>query len=121
MFLRLIKLQYFFDFKPYAPSHGAPASFISQAILDENGSLAGILVFQMPIAKINNVMQVAAGMGESGETYIVGKDGFMRSDSRFSDESTILKTKVTGENPLCGCGPTPTSCSFCLPGSSFFQ
>jgi methyl-accepting chemotaxis protein len=89
--------QNFFDFKPYAPSHGAAASFMSQAILNENGSLAGVLVFQMPIARINGVMQVAAGMGESGETYIVGKDNFMRSDSRFSEESTILKTKVTGE------------------------
>ncbi|MDA0662381.1 MAG: methyl-accepting chemotaxis protein [Proteobacteria bacterium] len=42
-------------------------------------------------------MQVASGMGESGETYIVGQDGYMRSDSRFSKDSTILKTKVTGE------------------------
>ena len=89
--------QNFFDFKPYAPSHGAAASFISQAILNDDGSLAGVLVFQMPIARINGVMQVAAGMGESGETYIVGGDSLMRSDSRFSEESTILKTKVTGE------------------------
>lgn len=89
--------QFFFDFRPYAPSHGAAASFMSQAILNDNGSLAGVLVFQMPIARINGVMQVAAGMGESGETYIVGSDGYMRSDSRFSEESTILKTKVEGE------------------------
>jgi len=89
--------QAFFDFKAYAPSHGAAASFISQPILNEDGSFAGALVFQMPIARINNIMQVAAGMGESGETYIVGKDYFMRSDSRFSEDSTILKTKVTGE------------------------
>ncbi|PCJ99547.1 MAG: methyl-accepting chemotaxis protein [Zetaproteobacteria bacterium] len=87
--------QAFFDFKPYAPSHGAAASFISQPILDEDGIFAGVLVFQMPIARINGVMQVAAGMGESGETYIVGEDRFMRSDSRFSDESTILKVQVT--------------------------
>lgn len=89
--------QNFFDFKAYAPSHGAAASFISQAILNDNGSLAGVLVFQMPIARINSVMQVAAGMGESGETYIVGPDHLMRSDSRFSEESTILKTHVPSE------------------------
>jgi len=89
--------QHFFDFKPYAPSHGAAASFISQAVLDHKGNVLGVLVFQMPIARINGVMQVAAGMGESGETYIVGTDYLMRSDSRFSEESTILKTKVTGQ------------------------
>jgi methyl-accepting chemotaxis protein len=89
--------QHFFDFKSYAPSNGAAASFISEAIQNSDGSLAGVLIFQMPIARINGVMQVASGMGESGETYIVGQDGYMRSDSRFSKDSTILKTKVTGE------------------------
>ncbi|MBI1301506.1 MAG: HAMP domain-containing protein [Alphaproteobacteria bacterium] len=90
--------QIFFDFEPYAPSHGVAASFISQPILDRDGSFAGVLVFQMPIARINKVMQVSAGMGESGETYIVGQDYLMRSDSRFAEpgQSTILKTKVTG-------------------------
>jgi len=91
-----IDKQSFFDFKPYSPSHGAAASFISQAIMDD-GKVLGVLVYQMPIARINNVMQVAAGMGESGETYLVGEDYLMRSDSRFSKESTILKTKVDGE------------------------
>jgi methyl-accepting chemotaxis protein len=86
--------QVFFDFKPYAPSNDAPASFISQPILNDNGSLAGVLVFQMPIDRINDVMQISAGMGETGETYIVGSDYYMRSDSRFSEDSTILKTKV---------------------------
>jgi len=90
--------QFFFDFKSYEPSNGAAASFISQPILNKDGSLAGVLAFQMPIARINNVMQVSAGMGRSGETYIVGSDHLMRSDSRFSeDESTILKTEVPGE------------------------
>ena len=56
----------------------------------------GVLVFQMPIGRINDIMQQQEGMGESGETYIVGADGFMRSDSRFSEESTILKTQVSG-------------------------
>ncbi len=86
--------QHFFDFKPYAPSHDVPASFISEAILDDEGKVVGVLTFQMPIARINNVMQVSAGLGETGETYIVGADQLMRSDSRFSEESTILKTKV---------------------------
>ena len=86
----------FFDFRPYAPSHGAAASFISKPVRAADGSLLGVLVFQMPIDRIDKVMQVSAGMGESGETYLVGEDFLMRSDSRFSEESTILKTKVDG-------------------------
>jgi methyl-accepting chemotaxis protein len=85
---------HFFDFKPYAPSHGAPAAFVSTALVDETGKTTGVLVFQMPINRMNGVMQVSAGMGESGESYIVGSDYLMRSDSRFSEESTILANEV---------------------------
>jgi methyl-accepting chemotaxis protein len=84
----------FYDFEPYAPSHGAAASFIATPVVSALGDFMGALVFQMPIDRINEVMQISAGMGESGETYLVGEDFLMRSDSRFSDESTILKTKV---------------------------
>ena len=92
----------FFDFKPYAPSAGAPASFIASPVFDAGGKLIGVLVFQMPIGRINAVMQAKAGMGKSGETYIVGKDLLMRSDSRFSKESTILKRKVNTEGAKLG-------------------
>ena len=84
----------FFDFAPYGPSHGAPASFFSTPVLADDGSFLGVLAFQIPVDRINVIMQATAGMGESGETYLVGEDLLMRSDSRFSDESTILKTEV---------------------------
>jgi methyl-accepting chemotaxis protein len=89
----------FFDFKPYAPSADAPASFISTPVFDESGARIGVVAFQMPIARINTIMQKSAGMGETGESYIVGKDFLMRSDSRFlkDGETSILKTKVDGE------------------------
>ncbi|WP_417799141.1 methyl-accepting chemotaxis protein [Terasakiella pusilla] len=85
----------FKDFKPYGPSADAPASFIARKIYDEAKELVGVLVFQMPVGRINSLMNVSVGMGESGETYLVGSDRLMRSDSRFSEESTILKTEVT--------------------------
>lgn len=87
--------QFFFDFKPYAPSHGAPASFISTPILD-NGQKIGVLVYQMPIERLNATMAVYEGLGASGETYLVGSDSLMRTNSRFAKEgeSTILQRKV---------------------------
>ncbi|HOO51593.1 MAG TPA: methyl-accepting chemotaxis protein, partial [Alphaproteobacteria bacterium] len=33
----------FFDFKPYAPSHGVPAAFVGAPILDQDGSFIGVL------------------------------------------------------------------------------
>lgn len=84
----------FFDFQPYAPSHGAPASFISTPIFDANGTKAGVLVFQMPIDRLNAVMGSTIGLGETGDSFLVGSDGLMRTDSPQSSESTILKTSV---------------------------
>ena len=87
----------FFDFRPYAPSHGAPASFISTPILDDDGRFMGVLVFQMPIDRLNHVVLQTAGLGESGQTFLVGADYLMRTDSRFSTESTILKETIKTE------------------------
>jgi len=87
--------QQFFDFKPYAPSHGAAASFMSQPLLNNEGEFLGVLIFQMPIGRINEVMQLSPGLSDEGESYIVGDDYLMRSDSRFQEESTILKTKIS--------------------------
>ncbi|MBL4757076.1 MAG: HAMP domain-containing protein [Rhizobiales bacterium] len=84
----------FFDFVPYAPSAGAPASFISTPIMNTDGNMMGVLVFQMPIDRLNGVMASTAGLGETGESYIVGGDFLMRSNSRFSEESTILEQLV---------------------------
>ncbi len=89
--------QIFFDFEPYAPSHGAPASFISTPMLGDSGQLEGVLIFQMPIDNLNNVMLNAAGLGETGESFIVGEDMLMRSTSRFSEESTILVQSVDND------------------------
>lgn len=88
--------QFYYDFKAYAPSNNIPAAFIGQPIFNDDGSFAGAVAFQMPIANINKVMQLTSGMGESGETYLIGQDGLMRSDSRFlkAGETSILKTKV---------------------------
>jgi methyl-accepting chemotaxis protein len=85
----------FSDFAAYEPSKGVPASFMAAPIMD-GAEYLGTLVFQMPIGRINAVMQRSEGMGESGETYIVGGDFLMRSDSRFlkQGESSILKQQV---------------------------
>ena len=87
----------FADFERYAPSNGAPAGFIAAPVFDERGEQHGVLVFQMPIGRINGIMQSRIGMGETGEAYLVGDDRLMRSDSRFSETSTILERTVDSE------------------------
>lgn len=94
------------DFKPYLPSYDAPASFIASPIFNGNKKI-GILIFQMPIDKINSVMThnsnwEKSGLGLSGETYLVGQDFTMRSMSRFMIENKEEYLKLladTGTNP----------------------
>jgi methyl-accepting chemotaxis protein len=74
---------YLVDFDQYLPSYNAPASFISAPIFDGPNKI-GVVIFQMPIKKINDIMAMRSGMGKSGETYMVGEDHLMRCDS-FND------------------------------------
>lgn len=75
------------DFAAYKPSYEAPSAFIASPII-ENGKNIGVLIFQMPIDRINAVMTSEqkwkeVGLGDSGETYLVGEDLTLRSKSRF--------------------------------------
>ncbi|MGF1754421.1 methyl-accepting chemotaxis protein [Vibrio makurazakiensis] len=84
------------DFYPYYPSYEAAASFIASPVFD-HGKRIGVLVFQMPVDAINSIMTfnenwASAGLGESGETYLIGPDMLLRSQSRFliEDQSEYL-------------------------------
>ncbi len=68
------------DYKTYAPSYNSPASFIASPIWKGNKKI-GVAIFQMPLDTINGIMLEREGMGESTETYVVGQDKLLRSDS----------------------------------------
>ncbi|MHC4113837.1 MAG: sensor histidine kinase [Planctomycetota bacterium] len=85
------------DFEYYAPSNET-AMFVGTPIFDEHGQVYAVVALQVSHEQINKVMQGRIGLGQTGETYLVGQDLFMRSDSRFSKESSILKQKVDTEN-----------------------
>ncbi len=84
----------FTDMQPYAAQKNAPASFIGAPVIAEDGTFQGALIFEMPIGRINDVMQLSLGMGKSGETFLVGADKTMRSQSRLTSAATILTQKV---------------------------
>ena len=64
------------------------------------------LLLEVPIQVINDIMlenTAFNGLGESGETYLVGDDFLMRSTSRFENNS-VFKTKVqTKASEKCFC------------------
>ena len=71
----------FTDFKPYAPADDTPAIFIAKRITDSHENLLGVIALEIETAVINKIMQERSGMGETGESYLIGSDLLMRSDS----------------------------------------
>lgn len=74
------------DFKQYFPSFEAPAGFIASPIFAGQRKI-GVLIFQFPLDRLNTIMTMRAGMGESGEAYLLGSDLLMRSDSYLDPEN----------------------------------
>jgi methyl-accepting chemotaxis protein len=68
------------DFSRYAPSNNDPAGFIALPFTTKAG-VSVVIALQLSIDKINEVMQERSGMGKTGESYLVGSDLLMRSDS----------------------------------------
>jgi serine phosphatase RsbU (regulator of sigma subunit) len=94
------------DFYSYTPSYNEHASFMSCPIF-ENNEIVGVLAFQMPIDRINNIMTSnheweKVGLGKTGETYIIGEDFKLRNQSRFLIEDSVNYFKM-----LKGIGTDP--------------
>lgn len=84
------------DFAPYAPSQGDPAAFIANPIIDDHGDINMVVALQLSRKAINNLMQKRIGMGETGETYLVGADKRMRSDSYLNPRARSVEASFEG-------------------------
>lgn len=87
------------DYEEYTPSYAAPASFIASPIFDGDKKV-GVAIFQMPLDRINRLMTQREGLGETGETYLIGQDKLMRSDSYLDPENHSVK--ASWANPQKG-------------------
>ncbi len=88
---------FFFDYAPYAPAGGVPASFIASPVFDRAGARLGVIAFRVPVSRFNDLMNVTQGLGKTGELMLVGEDFLMRNNSRFSQSPTILKREIDAD------------------------
>lgn len=82
------------DFAPYAPSNGDPAAFLAVPLKVEGKQW--MVATQMSIDGINQLMNLRSGMGESGETYLVGADFRMRSNSFLDPVGRTIQASFAG-------------------------
>jgi methyl-accepting chemotaxis protein len=75
------------------PQTGEPSQFLISPVISDD-ELIALLMLELPIASLNAVMHTRQGLGEAGETYLVGADNLLRSDSvRFAQHQVLRTTK----------------------------
>ena len=67
------------------PETGVPTMLISVPIKDRSDSVAGAVTIRIDVSEINTEMQ-DIHLGKTGETYIVNAQGYMLTESRFTED-----------------------------------
>lgn len=89
------------DFAPYAPLGGEFTAFMLAPMRDVTGTVQGYVAFQIPIAPINAIVQERTGLGQTGETYLMGQV----SDAITYRSDRVIKTGKLGEERAGGATP----------------
>ncbi|MBF0397429.1 MAG: methyl-accepting chemotaxis protein [Desulfobacterales bacterium] len=91
----ITKQPYFTDIELYPAKNNIPAAFAAQPVIN-NDKVECIVAVQLPYHEINNIMKLRAGMGKSGESYLVGPDKRMRSDSYLDKDGHSIVASLSG-------------------------
>lgn len=68
------------DYEPYAPSNGEYEAFMMARIMDDaTDTHFGYVAFQIPTDKVDSIVNHRTGLGETGESYLVGEINGERS------------------------------------------
>ena len=67
---------------------------VAAPIEDSEGVVIGIIVLEAKVDALNAIMEERTGLGQSGETYLVGQDKLFRSESRFASELGLDTTQL---------------------------
>ena len=82
------------DFDPFAPSDGREALFVGHPIVGEGGTtVTGVLIFQFSPEQVTHTVDARAGMGKTGESYLMGIE---EAGERYEFRSN-LRTLGDGE------------------------
>ncbi len=85
----------FEDFQAYAPSGGTQAFFIGAPLLEEGSeTVLGVLCLRVSNDQLNAIMQQRTGMGQTGDTWLIGKDA--SGKTLFRNDSTVFKQYTIG-------------------------
>jgi GAF domain-containing protein/HAMP domain-containing protein len=82
------------DYAPYAPAGDIPVGFAGALLVSEDQTV-GLLIYELSLEQISDFMQDYTGLGETGETYLVGaEDKRLRSQPRFGQAGNFFEQTV---------------------------
>jgi methyl-accepting chemotaxis protein len=79
------------DFEPYAPSKEAHAAFMMAKMKTQSGQVLGYIALRIPDNQINAIIQQRTGLGQTGESYLVG---------RLGDKTSLRSDRVVKEGKI---------------------
>jgi signal transduction histidine kinase len=78
-------------------SQGRSPVIVAHPVIDRDGNTRGVLVGRASPARLNDIMVQWAGLGTTGETYLVGNNGLLLTETRLRDQDErILRLQTTG-------------------------
>jgi methyl-accepting chemotaxis protein len=90
-------------FARYPALNDEPAAFLAAPVF-EGEERIGVLVFQMPIERLNRTLSGTGGLGQTGDIILVGPDGTLRNDTPRTPENDMLTTRYSGSRNLATLG-----------------
>ncbi|RLD90174.1 MAG: histidine kinase [Bacteroidetes bacterium] len=83
----------FSDLERFRPSGNSISGFFVKTIKNKD-QVVGADVVQFSVDQLNNIIGDVGGYGESGDAFILGSDLYLRTATRFGDNSEILTKRV---------------------------
>ncbi len=104
---------------------GMPTMFVSTPLKDRDGVVIGVVALRIDVSTLNELM-LSLKLGKTGETYLVNKDGYMITESRFAvhlKEMGLVKKRCALELKLINreTGELTTGVKQCVAGNSGFD
>lgn len=69
-------------------------------VIDDSNQTIGVLMTELNLDELSYIMNERTGLGETGETYLVGQDNLFRNDSRFLDQLGVDTTVLNPDTPV---------------------
>ena len=82
-----------------SPIAQQPVFMIAAPVYDNQSNVVGYAVVEGDLRPVHRLLEERSGLGETGEVLIVDRNLRMLTQSRFSDESTVLEN-VPGNHPI---------------------